>query len=168
MWASKFLPKWPRESVAALGLCLAFGAHAEERDAAPLQVWLSPGIYSAHFDQSKGLRNGNPGLSAEVAWAEDHSVVAGTYINSNSARTRYAAYGWRPLHWELGGWRMGAGVALGAFDGYPRYRNGGWFIAPLPLLSVEGERLGVNLSLIPTIRDRLDGAVAFQFKIRLR
>jgi len=166
MWSSKFLPHLRRGALAALGVCLACGAHAEEHDA-PLHVWLSPGIYSAHFDQSKGLRNGNPGPSVEVTWAQDHSAVAGTYINSNSARTRYAAYGWRPLHWDLAGWRVGAGVALGAFDGYPHYRNGGWFVAPLPLLSVEGERLGVNLSLIPTIRDRLDGAVAFQFKIRV-
>jgi len=167
MWVSKFLPDLRRGAAAALGLCLVWSAQAEDRDNPRLRVWLSPGIYSAHFDQSKGLRNGNPGLSAEVAWAEDHSAIAGTYINSNSARTRYAAYGWRPLHWELAGWRVGAGVALGAFDGYPHYRNGAWFVAPLPLLSVEGERLGVNVSLIPTIRDRLDGAVAFQFKIRV-
>jgi len=51
------------------------------------QVWISPGIYSQHFDSSKHLRNDNWGLSAEVALARDHALIGGTYINSNRART---------------------------------------------------------------------------------
>ena len=58
-------------------------------------------------------------------------------------------------------------VALGAFDGYPNYRNGGWFVAPLPVVAIEGGRFGVNLSLIPTIRNRLDGALSIQVKLRV-
>lgn len=130
------------------------------------QVWISPGIYSSHFDKSKHLRNDNPGLGVEVALAGDHTLLGGSYINSNRARTRYGAYEWRPLHWRIAGLDVGAGVALGAFDGYPNYRNGGWFVAPLPMLTIEGGRFGVNLSVIPTIRNRLDGAVAVQVKLR--
>ena len=144
------------------------GAHA---DAGPEEfsprVWLSPGIYSQHFDSSKHLRNDNPGLSVEVALARDHALIGGSYINSNRARTHYGAYQWRPLHWQLAGLDVGAGLALGAFDGYPHYRNGGWFVAPLPVLAVEGRRFGVNLSVIPTIRNRLDGALAVQVKLRI-
>ena len=97
----------------------------------------------------------------------DHALIGGSYINSNRARTHYGAYEWRPLHWQVAGLDVGAGVALGAFDGYPNYRNGGWFVAPLPLLSVEGRYVGVNLSVIPTIRNRLDGALAVQIKLRV-
>ncbi|MEO8164865.1 MAG: hypothetical protein ABI619_05655, partial [Betaproteobacteria bacterium] len=104
---------------------------------------------------------------AEVALAPDHALIAGNYINSNRARSHYGGYIWRPLHWPLAGAQLSAGVALAAFDGYPKYRDGGWFFAALPVLAIEGRYLGVNLSVIPTIRDRLDGALSFQFKLRV-
>ena len=131
------------------------------------QVWLNPGIYSQHFDSSKGLRNNNIGLGAEVLLARDHVLMAGSFINSNRARTHFGAYQWRPLHWQFAGLDVGAGIAIGAFDGYPNYRNGGWFVAPLPLLSIEGKRLGANIAIIPTVANRFDGAVAIQIKLRV-
>jgi hypothetical protein len=143
---------------------------AQEHDAPqefPPRVWISPGIYSVHFDTSKDLRNDNWGLSVEVALAPDHAVIGGTYINSNDERTHYGGYEWRPLHWQLAGVEWSAGVALGAFDGYPNYHDGGWFVAALPVLAVEGRYFGVNMSVIPTIKDRLDGALSLQFKLRV-
>jgi len=131
------------------------------------QVWLNPGIYSQHFDSSKGLRNNNIGLGAEVLLARDHVLMGGSFINSNRARTRYAAYEWRPLHWQLAGFDIGAGIAVGAFDGYPNYRNGAWFVAPVPMLAIEGKTFGANLSLIPTVAKRFDGALAVQIKLRV-
>jgi len=130
------------------------------------QVWVTPGIYAWHFNRSKDLRDDNVGLGAEVALAEDHSVMAGTYINSVRARTHYAAYAWRPLHWQPADLKVGAGILIGAFDGYG-YKDGAWFVAPLPVLSIEGRYLGVNLSIIPTIKNRLDGAFAIQVKVRV-
>ena len=131
------------------------------------QVWINPGIYSHHFDSSKGLRNNNIGFGVEVLPARDHVLMAGSFINSNRARTRYAAYEWRPLHWQLAGLDIGAGIALGAFDGYPKYRNGAWFVAPLPMLAIEGKTFGANLALIPTVANRFDGALAIQVKLRV-
>jgi hypothetical protein len=131
------------------------------------RLWISPGIYSAHFDRSKNLRNDNPGLSVEYQFAEDHSVAGGSYINSNGLRTHYGVYAWRPLRTQIAGLDVRAGVALGVFDGYPYYREGGPFVAPLPVVGIEGDRFGVNLIVIPTIRDRLYGALAFQFKLRI-
>mgnify|MGYP001617629193 CR=1 FL=1 len=147
---------------------VAVGAHADDapEEFSP-RVWINPGIYSQHFDSSKHLRNDNPGLGVEVVLAKDHALMGGSYINSNRARTHYGAYEWRPLHWQVAGFDVGAGVALGALDGYPNYRNGGWFVAPLPVLAVEGRRFGLNLSVIPTIRNRLDGALAVQVKLRV-
>ena len=149
-------------------------ASAADRSAAPenartetLQVWLSPGFYSVHFDRSKNLRNDNIGPGIEVAFTPVHALVAGNYINSNGARTDYVGYAWRPWHADFHGAQIGLGALVSAFDGYPNYRNGGWFIAPLPLLSVETRYVGVNLSVIPTIANRLDGAVSLQFKLRV-
>ena len=131
------------------------------------QVWLNPGIYSYHFDTSKDLRNDNVGFGVEVALTRDHELLAGTYINSNDQRTHYAAYQWRPLHREIAGLDVGGGILVGAFDGYPNYHDGGWFVAPLPVLSIEGRWLGANITVIPTVKDRFDGALSIQLKLRV-
>ena len=109
-----------------------------------------------HFDSSKGLWNNNIGLGAEAVLTSGHLLMAGSFINSNRQRSHYAGYPWRPLHWQLAGLNVGAGIAVSAFDGYPNYRNRGWFIAPLPMLSVEGKTFGANISLIPTVANRFD------------
>ena len=152
-------------------LCAAVYAAAAQAEATPAptwpQVWLNPGIYSQHFDSGKGLRNNNIGFGAEVMLTNDHVLMAGSFINSNRARTRFAAYEWRPLHWQFSGVDVGAGIVVGAFDGYPNYRQGAWFVAPMPMLSIEGRRLGANISLIPTVANRFDGALAVQVKLRV-
>ena len=132
------------------------------------QVWLNPGTFSYHFDRDKNLREDNTGLGAEWTLADDHVLTAGSFINSNRRRSHYGAYLWRPLHWEpTGGVKVHAGIAAGAFDGYPNYRNGAWFPAALPMLAVEGDRVGANIFFVPTIKNRLDGAIAVQFKLRV-
>ncbi len=146
----------------------ATGARAQtDPDQWTTQVWLNAGAYSYHFDRSKDFREDNVGFGAEVWLAENHALMAGTFINSDGARSHYGAYQWRPLHWQLSGVRIGAGITVGAFDGYPRYHNGDWFPAALPVLSVEYKRVGVNVLLVPTIHDRLDGAISLQFKLRV-
>ena len=153
-----------------LALCpslFAFSASADDTAPSFPQIWLNAGVYSYHFDTEKDLRNNNIGLGVEWALTNNHELLAGTYINSNDERTRYAAYQWRPLHWDLAGVHIGGGIVLGAFDGYPNYRDGGWFVAPLPVLSIEGRWLGANISLIPTVKDRFDGALAIQLKLRV-
>lgn len=152
-------------------VCLApFGASAlADASSAdfPTQVWINPGIYSIHFDRDKNLRDNNIGLGAEVLFTNDHGAMAGSFINSNRTRSHYAAYQWRPLHWDVAGLNVSAGIVAGAFDGYPNYRNGAWFAAAMPLLSVEGRRFGVNFGVVPTITNRLDGAFAVQLKFRV-
>lgn len=143
-------------------------AHAADAPAAYApQVWLNPGFFSYHFDRSKNFREDNIGFGAEAFFAEDHGLMAGTFINSDYARSYYGAYQWRPLHWQVAGVKVSAGIIAGAFDGYPRYHNGGWFAAAMPLLAVEGERFGANLVVVPTISDRVSGAIAIQFKLRV-
>ena len=151
--------------------CAALYAAAAQAGATPQeswpQVWLNPGIYAQHFDSGKGLRNNNIGFGAEVVLAGDHVLMAGSFINSNRARSQFGAYQWRPLHWQFSGVDVSAGIAVGAFDGYPNYRHGGWFVAPLPMLAIEGRTFGANISLIPTVANRFDGALAVQIKLRV-
>lgn len=130
-------------------------------------VWINPGMYSHHFNRHSDYRENNSGIGAEVLVTDDHALMAGSFINSDRQRSRYGLYEWRPLHWQVSGVKLSAGIAAGVFDGYPRYRNGAAFAAALPLLAVEGERFGVNLALVPNIANRLSGAVAIQVKLRV-
>ena len=160
-----------RATESFLRILLALGtavscAHAADTEFSP-QLWLNPGIYSYHFDRSQNLREDNVGIGAEVMLTSDHGLMAGTYVNSDRGRTRYGVYEWRPLHWQFAGTDLSLALLMGAFDGYPRYRNGGWFLAAMPVLAIEGKRFGVNLGIIPTIKDRLEGAVAVQVKLRV-
>jgi len=157
----------------ATPLCLILGflagmssACAADSESSP-QVWLNAGFLSWHFQQDKDLRGTNWGFGVEVAFAPDHAAMAGNYLNSDGDRSNYGAYLWRPLHWRPYGVNVSAGIALGAFDGYQSVNNGGWFIAPLPLLAIEGRRLGANFTIVPTIDDKLHGAVVLQLKLRV-
>lgn len=148
---------------------VAFACSAGAAEPAPFpQVWLNPGFLSYHFDRDAELREDNTGLGVEVALAAEHGLTAGSFINSAGERSRYGAYLWRPLHWQPAGLSVRAGAALGLIDGYPRMRDGGAFLAALPLLAVEGRYLGVNLTVFPTLGERVEGALAIQLKLRVR
>lgn len=152
---------------ALAGLCIGWTLGAQAQDPEP-RIWVNAGVLSWHFDRDKGLREDNLGIGVEAVLRRGDAVMAGTFINSNRARTRYAGYAWRPLRWQVRGVDLYAGAAAGVFDGYPNYRDGGWFPAALPLVAIEGRSLGLNLYVVPTIRNRLDGALAFQLKVSLR
>ncbi len=145
----------------ALALLLCTGwAHADF-DAS--RLWLNAGFYSAHFDSGKDLRNANPGLGLEYKIDDTWSATAGRFINSDNAHSNYAGAYWQP--WTFAGARWG--VVAGAFNGYPKAFNGGWFPAVIPVASWEGQRFGLNVALVPPLQDRLYGAVSFQLKFRL-
>ncbi|SFC45527.1 hypothetical protein [Massilia yuzhufengensis] len=127
------------------------------------EFWLDTGFATAHFDSDKGLNGANKGLAAEYRFSGTMAATAGRFYNSDRQWSNYAGVIWQP--YALGTVRVG--VALAAFDGYPKMRDGGWFAAAIPTLTYEYKRVGVNVGIIPTYRDRLYGGVSIQFKIRL-
>jgi hypothetical protein len=60
------------------------------------------------------------------------------------------------------------GVVAGAFNGYPNAYQGGWFPAIIPTASFESAHWGLNVALVPPLKDRLYGAVSFQLKFRFQ
>jgi len=46
-------------------------------------------------------------------------------------------------------------------------QNGGWFVAAIPMLSLEYQRVGVNLAIVPSYQNRLHGALSLQLKVKL-
>ena len=145
----------------ALALLIAASLARADFDAS--RLWLNAGFYSAHFDGHKGLRNANPGLGLEYKLGGDWSATAGRFINSDNMHSSYVGAYHQP--WTFAGAKLG--VVAGAFTGYPKAFNGGWFPALIPVASWEGERFGLNVALVPPLQDRLYGAISFQLKLRL-
>ena len=126
------------------------------------RLWLNPGFYSWHWDRDKDLEDANPGFGLEYVLNDQWSLTAGTFKNSDRVRSNYVGAYYMPFQWE--GIRFGA--AVGAFDGYPNYKNGGWFPALIPTVAYESRYWGLNVGIIPSYKDRLYGAISFQLKVR--
>jgi hypothetical protein len=150
---------------AGIALCSAVAA-AADTEVSP-QIWLNPGFLSAHADRSQDYRETNIGFGVELSLAPDHGFFAGNYINSNGTRSRYGMYQWRPLHWQIEHLRLSAGLIAGAIDGYQNYHGGGWFFGALPMLFLEGDRLGANFLIVPASAPE-HRVAAIQLKIRVR
>ena len=133
-------------------------------DSQPLkEVWLNAGMYSYHFQRDKGLNDSNPGFGAEYRFSTVASATLGGFYNSDRVTSHYAGVYYQP--WSIGPVRIGA--TAGGFDGYPKMRNGGWFLAAIPTLSYEYKAVGLNVFIVPTYKDRLYGALSFQLKLRV-
>ncbi len=126
-------------------------------------VWVNPVFISRHFNRSTELKENNYGLGVQVALSQTNSVIGGEFRNSRDTRSRYLAWVWQPL----GAGLVRAGLLAGAIDGYPRMHNGGWFPVVVPVVSIEYKAVGINLTVVPSYKDKLDGAVAAQFKLRI-
>ena len=126
-------------------------------------VWINPGFYSYHLQRDKGFNNVNTGLGFETSLTDTYSVTAGFFRNSDRETSRYV--GVYAMPYKIGAFK--AGAAIGAFDGYPKMRDGGWFPALIPTVAYEGSQFGLNVSFIPTVGDKLHGAITFQLKYKL-
>lgn len=132
-------------------------------DPAPTsELWIDTGFYTAHFDGDKDLNN-NKGLALEYRFSGTLAATGGRFYNSDRAWSNYAGVIWQP--YAVGPVRVG--LALAAFDGYPKTRDGGWFPGVIPTLTYEYQRVGVNVGIIPNYKDRLYGGISFQLKFKL-
>jgi hypothetical protein len=127
------------------------------------QIWINPGFVSHHFDQNKNLNNGNWGAGAEYRFNTVASATIGRFYNSNREYSNYAGLYYQPI--AIGPIKLGA--VLGGFNGYPQTNHGGWFAAVVPALTWEGDRVGANVFLIPTMGDRVNGAISVQLKLKV-
>ncbi len=127
------------------------------------ELWVNPGFYSYHFQRDKGFDDTNPGFGAEYRFSTVASVTAGRFHNSDRRMSNYAGVYYQP--WAIGPVRLGA--VVGGFNGYPKMRDGGWFLAAIPVVSVEYQRVGVNFAIVPTYKERLHGALSVQLKFKL-
>jgi hypothetical protein len=127
------------------------------------ELWLNPGMYSYHYDKSQSFNNNNLGFGFEYRYSSVSSVTVGTFKNSDSTQSNYAGIYWQPL--ALG--PVNLGVVAGGFNGYQSSNNGGWFPAIFPAVTIEGKWLGANLFFIPTVGDKVHGALSLQLKVKV-
>ena len=121
-----------------LTLLLPTLAHAD--------LWLVGSVTSYHSICPEGCYNRrNLGVGIEV----DHDIhtrwVAGNYENSNYHNSFYAGLTHTPL--VLG--PLHFGLAFGVVNGYPDYHSGHFGLVVVPMVQLEGERLGANLFIGP-------------------
>jgi len=144
-------------------LAIALGLATALAPAVHAGVWINPGFYTHHFDNSLNLNDYNHGFGVEADIAEGYSVTAGVYQNSNRTTSHYV--GTYVMPFRDGAFK--AGVAVGAINGYTPMRNGGWFPAAVPTMTFESQHYGLNVSFIPKIGDRVNSALTFQLKFKL-
>lgn len=127
------------------------------------ELWLNPGLLSYHFDRNKDFNSLNYGFGGEYKFSNIASFTIGEYRNSYYQRAHYIGVYWQPI--AIG--PINIGVVAGGFNGYSNTNNGGWFPAVLPAFTVEGDWIGFNLLLIPTIPNRVSGSLSLQMKIKV-
>jgi hypothetical protein len=127
------------------------------------ETWLNAGFLSWHFQRDKDLNGSNGGLGIEQRLSTVTALTAGRFYNSDRRYSNYAGVYYQPV--AVGPFRFGA--VVGGFNGYPKMRDGGWFLAAIPVASIEYRSVGLNLAFVPTYKDRLYGAVSFQLKLKV-
>lgn len=133
-------------------------------DSKPLhELWLNAGFYSYHWQRDANLNGNNGGFGAEYRFSTVASATAGVFYNSDRAWSKYAGMYYQPL--SIGPMRLGA--VIGAFNGYPKMNHGGWFAAAIPVASFDYASVGLNVSLVPSYKDRLYGSLSFQLKLKV-
>ena len=141
------------------------GAHAsdttDDSPIVPQSVWLNPGFHSYHFNRDEHFRENNYGLGIQVAFSPSNSVMAGQYRNSDNDESHYIGWVWQPVNIDS----ARIGLVAAAVDGYPG--GGQWFAAVLPLISFEYRSIGINFYVTPSYKERVNGALVAQFKLRV-
>ncbi len=127
------------------------------------ELWVTTGFATYHFQSNLDLNGRNPGIGAEYRLSDASTLTAGRFFNSDREHSRYVGMYYQP--WNVGGVRLGA--VVGGFDGYPKMRDGGWFLAAIPTASYEYERVGINVAVVPTYKNRLHGGISVQLKFKL-
>ena len=150
-------------SVSAISSAETFGPF-EITESKPIsELWLNAGFYSYHFQREKGFNNNNYGIGGEYRYSTVSSIVAGSSYNSVRQTSRYAGWFWHPL--ALGPVHFGA--VVGGVDGYPGVNNGGWFPVVIPAASLEYKSIGANVIFIPSLKDKVYGALSVQLKVKV-
>jgi hypothetical protein len=149
--------------ISGISLANSYGPIEIVEPSAKSELWINPGLISYHFDKNKDFNAVNFGIGVEYKFSSTTFLTAGQYHNSYHNLTHYIGAFWQPI--KVGPVQMG--FVMGGFNGYTNTNNGGWFPAVVPALSVEGQSVGLNILIIPSIQNHIAGSIAFQVKFKV-
>jgi hypothetical protein len=157
-------------SIIIIGLSLGAVSPVQAESVAdePTSWWLTSGFVSHHHQNNHRYRENNTGIGGEWHVTPSWRLHVGHYKNSVHRRSNYLQGAWMPLHLGAGALHLRLGASVGVVNGYPQANGGGYIPTLVPTLELSYHRVGMNLVYIPTVGGRVDGAVAVQFKLRLR
>ena len=137
-----------------LFLCLMFSTNLTQAG----KIYLSPGMSSYHFDRDAGYNNENWGLGIQVDFQDNYSLNLGRFDNSENDWSNYVTGTWYPIKFR----ELRVGILGGGFNGYAKERDGGWFLAAMPIINYRKDGWGVNVAAVPSYKNRIHGAFIFQ------
>jgi hypothetical protein len=140
-------------SCALLIVAVGLGAKAFSCD------WLVASVASHHYGpgSDKNYEQRNWGLGCEHRLTKNLDFVAGFYRNSVRIDSTYVGVAYAPIRYEM----LRLGMVAILVSGYEREP----IKAAFPVVSVEGQRLGANLLLVPRTSSNV-GAIGLQLKVR--
>ncbi|HEY0063216.1 MAG TPA: hypothetical protein VGC21_13935 [Telluria sp.] len=150
-------------AVLAAALIACSHAYAQEDRSKRNELWLDTGFATYHFQSDKNFNGRNPGYGVEYKFADEYALTAGRFFNSDRKHSNYAGLFYQP--WSIGPVRVGG--VVGGFNGYPKMHEGGWFLAVIPTATFDYKRVGINIAVIPTYKNRLHGGISAQLKFKL-
>jgi hypothetical protein len=122
-------------------------------------TWLSVGGGSVHFCQSCAYNNFNLGLGIQKDYSNDLRLIGGVYYNSYYKATFYGGGSYQPI--QYGPIKFGLMSSI-----VTNYTNLQVPIMVLPALSLEGDRVGVDVLGFPGVGNRT-GLITANLKYKL-
>ncbi len=135
-------------------------------------LWVTSGFLSYHYTKpqpwERQFNQNNLGVGVEYAINPNWTVAAGRYANSVWKHSNYlqALYTPDATSFRVSNVDIKMGVAVGTVNGYSDMNHGKYAPAALPVISLETQRVGFNLTVIPTMFGNTVGAYAIQFKVK--
>jgi hypothetical protein len=122
-------------------------------------TWLSLGGGTVHFCQSCAYNDFNPGIGIQKDYSDDLRLIGGSYYNSFYKATFYGGASYQPLQYGLFRFGIMGGVVT-------NYNNLHVPVMALPAVSIEGDKIGVDILGGPSIGNR-PGLITANLKYKL-
>ena len=125
---------------------------------AAADVFISPAIFSYHFEDKEKLNNDNYGIGLQFDLKKKLSINLGQFKNSDYRNSNYltSSYYFHTVY------DFKFGVLIGGFDGYPNENSGNFFLAALPVINYKKKYFQLNFSYVPKINHHLKSAAMVQ------
>ena len=122
-------------------------------------TWISLGGASYHTCQSCNYNGANPGLGIQHDINDTVRLIGGGYYNSYRKTSFYGGAAWQPLQYGP----VRAGVVGGVITNYDSLKVP---LIALPVVSIEGGRVGIDIMGFPSVGNRT-GLISANLKFKL-